>query len=90
MLKYLFAFFLLFMLILCIPYLSHAQQYTEPDEYYQNIPKLKDCQEIVIDERFISGKLSKKTICFWEVKVASGVMTFWKEIGKDHYGFCEK
>lgn len=75
-------FFLLYLASRC-----DAQEYTEPDDYYFNQPKLLDCQTIKIDESFIGGKAREQTVCFWKIQVGNQTMIMWKEIGKDKFGF---
>lgn len=77
-----FLFFLLYLASRC-----DAQEYTEPDDYYFNQPKLIDCQTIKIDESFIGKKAREQTVCFWKIKINGQDMVMWKEIGKDRYGF---
>lgn len=78
--------FLLFLLYLASK--CEAQEYTEPDDYF-NRPKLLDCQVIRIDESFIGKKMREQTVCFWTIKIGDKDMVMWKEIGKDKYGFVE-
>jgi len=75
-------FFFLYLASKC-----EAQEYTEPDEYYFNVPKLIDCQTIRIDESFIGKKVREQTVCFWKIKIRDQEMIMWKEIGKDKFGF---
>jgi len=98
MIKYL----IMLLLIPTICYATDSDKEFKPepdgnyDKYYYNIPKMKDCQTIRIDESFLNeGKKKKnlkfkqkdRTICFWEVEINKKNIIMWTQPGTDKYGF---
>lgn len=68
---------------------SYAEQ--NDAKYYLQSAKLFDCQTISIDESFVNGKRSEKTICFWYVQAGSEkYLIMWKEVNSpNNYGFVK-
>lgn len=58
----------------------------EPNHLVENVPKMKDCQVMAFDERFIHGTVHRKTICTWETIINGETVLIFKEISGDIHG----
>ena len=53
-------------------------------------PKQLDCQKIVVDEKYLGGKVFEKKICFYDVVIGDNKhITMWHELNSDKYGFTK-
>ena len=55
------------------------------DHDYQ-IPKQKDCQKIMIDERYLGGRVLYKTICVYTVEINHRQYHMWHVIRSEQIG----
>ena len=61
---------------------------TDTDTHQE--PNQIDCQKIVINEKYLGGKVFERKICFYDVVIGDNKhITMWHELNSDKYGFVK-